>query len=174
VAEVSVETQICEESPLAEPQASRLFAHGLHEDTIFNERLNFFAVFESILFAAAASIYANKDIISTLLGAFLCLVGVGISILWMWLQYRQYVKLKVLVLRAEKHLPEYERTRELARGAKRGVTAGKVLTFVIPSVVLSMWLFVLLALIVRYVGSIPPTTSNLAATLHGLESSVCI
>ncbi|MES1241418.1 MAG: hypothetical protein ABUT39_07350, partial [Acidobacteriota bacterium] len=30
-------------------QIDRLWQHGLHEDGIFNERLNFFLVFESVL-----------------------------------------------------------------------------------------------------------------------------
>ena len=38
-------------------EISRLWEHGLHEDKIFNERLNFFLVFESVLIGVVASLY---------------------------------------------------------------------------------------------------------------------
>ncbi len=60
-------------------QIDRLWQHGLHEDNIFNNRLNFFLVFESVLLGVVAMLFGtptpNVDVIRTII-----ILGIAITV----------------------------------------------------------------------------------------------
>jgi hypothetical protein len=142
-----------------EPQASRLFEHAMHEDMLFNERLNFFAVFESLLLATTATLFSSRQLVTTFLALFFAVLGVLITAGWMWIQHRQLVTLTVLVRRSEFHVPEFKETRILSRGKRRRGRSSALLAYFVPSVVLAMWLAVAAAFIITqwsHLGDAPP------------------
>ncbi len=141
-----------DEAPLSDPARDRLFAHGLHEDTIFNERLNFFLVFESVLLGIVATIYGGdpQDLPRTIL-ALLAALGGAITVLWLYIQRYQNALRKVLVERAERHVPEFARTRAIARQRRgRGPTASFLLTYAIPILVLFVWVAVFILIVMSH------------------------
>jgi hypothetical protein len=144
-----------------EPQASRLFQHAMHEDILFNERLNFFAVFESLLLATTATLFSSRQLVTTILALFFAVLGMLITAGWMWIQHRQLVMLTVLVRRSEFHVPEFKETRILARGKRLRLRSGVLLAYFVPSIVFAMWLAVAAAFVViqwSHVGALPAAT----------------
>jgi len=73
---------------LSVEQINRLWQHRLHEDTMFNTRMNFFVVFESILIAVVGILFTNllssKPILISII-----VLGIIITIIWTYIQGKQ-------------------------------------------------------------------------------------
>jgi hypothetical protein len=126
---------------LNEHDADRLFSHALHEDGVFNDRLNFFLVFESVLLATFAALYASERDISAYLMVGLAIVGMFITFLWGFVQRHQRLMLKVLVKRSKQNVLEYAETKSMVDELRGwNVSALTIMTYLIPGAVLVMWL----------------------------------
>ena len=129
-----------DERKLDRNEQDRLFSHGLHEDTIFNDRLNFFLVFESVLFATFATVYASERTVPDAALPILAAIGFAMTVMWVYVQRHQHIMLDVLVYRAEQHVLEYAETRALVKSRRRwNLSAGALLTYAIPATVLLVW-----------------------------------
>jgi hypothetical protein len=126
---------------LTPEQQKRLFDHGLHEDKLFNDRLSFFLVFESLLLNVVASLYRCGTPAPALVFASFAALGLVTTLIWVYVQRRQYVYVRVLIKRLEDHFPEFADTRLAARGKHGlGFRAMPLLTYAIPGSVLVLWL----------------------------------
>ena len=126
---------------LDDREVERLFSHGLHEDGVFNDRLNFFLVFESVLLATFATLYARDRDISAALLVALATVGIFITMLWAFVQRHQRLMLKVLVNRARQNVREYDETKRMVDELRGwSVSSLSIMTYAIPAAVLAMWI----------------------------------
>lgn len=126
-------------------QCERLFAHGLHEENVFYNRLNFFMVCESLLFAGAISgmIEGEKTVRSIII--FICVVGLLVSLLWWFAQVNKLVLLKTLEDRLMGAFPEIRESIEAANRNRRIHiwSASAILAHALPVLFLLAWLYLL-------------------------------
>jgi hypothetical protein len=130
---------------LNDDQKHRLWEHGLHEDTMFNNRLNFFLVFESILLSVVGSLYSKLTPTKVILITIVCL-GIVITIIWGYVQARQKHTYDVLGSAAREVFDEFVIIR--TRIGKWPVSSVALLTYAIPGLVLLIWIVLLIAVIV--------------------------
>jgi hypothetical protein len=131
-------------APPGSPEAEkRLFDHGLHEDKLFNDRLSFFLLFESLLLNVVVALYRCGETAPAVAFLMVAIVGSATSVIWLYVQRRMYIMMKTLVPRMEAFLPELKETRRLARGDRRGLPSMHLLTYFVPGIVLALWLVIL-------------------------------
>jgi hypothetical protein len=126
-------------------QCERLFAHGLHEENVFYNRLNFFMVCESLLFAGAVSGLIVEEKSTWSLIIFICVLGVFVSLLWWFAQVNKLVLLKILEDRLMDTFPEIRVSIEAANRKRRlhVWSASAILAHALPAVFLLAWLYLL-------------------------------
>ena len=113
---------------LEDDQRARLFAHGLHEEGVFYNRLNFFLVFESLLFAATMSVLASTTPLARPLVTLMVIMGILVSLVWLFAQVNKLVLLKTLERRAKIECPEFTETIRLAH-ERRFIAVARANTF---------------------------------------------
>src|SRR5688500_254186 len=77
----------------------RLLQHGIHEENVFYNRLNFFLIFESVLFTALLAAYGSDKQPPPLLMWTVPAVGFVTSVFWLLVQYDKLMLVKTLVER---------------------------------------------------------------------------
>jgi len=129
-------------------QINRLWEHGMHEDTVFNDRLNFFLIFESVLLGVVGMLYGKQPpVMKEVLITIVCL-GLLITIIWGYIQARQRSTLNRLIERLEEHLPEFRETYEpLDRKKWRRLSGTWLLTYFIPLLVVLIWVALLILIL---------------------------
>lgn len=125
-------------------QINRIWQHGLHEEGLFNNRLNFFLVLESILFFIVAAFINSGASRPFVLRSF-TLFGLLITLVWAYVQARQRYVLKVLEQRIRDTAPEFRATdRELLR-TRWPISNLTLLTYVVPGLFVLVWIALLLS-----------------------------
>jgi LmbE family N-acetylglucosaminyl deacetylase len=94
-----------------EAQRDRIWDHRLHEDSQFNQRLNFFLIAEAMLVVAAAQVLSS-DTPRPWLGAGISAVGLGLTVVWMAVNRRQIKIMRHIQDRAKNALPEFRKHYE--------------------------------------------------------------
>ena len=140
------------DSPLPVDEINRLWQHGMHEERLFHDRLNYFSAIQVGLLGVFAILY-NKE---PALGVFvpLTLVALAFTLLWLAVQVRHWrycVHVHVLIRRA---VPEYGRTVASFAGPGRtdGLSIARPLAFAVPLLFAVIWVALLAWTIVRYRG----------------------
>lgn len=127
-------------------ERNRIFQRCMHEDDIFNSRLNFFLLFESFLIAATATIAAAHPRPQRVVFIGMAVFGIAITVLWVYAQHRQLTLLRAIVNDLEKFATEVVRARIKARGEEdRMPHIGSVLAYAVPACLVILWLAVILA-----------------------------
>jgi len=127
-------------------QKKRLWEMTVHDDTMFNNRLNFFLVFESVLLSVVGLLYSSKFTpAKTVLITIICL-GIVITILWGYVQARQKYVYDTLASLCREVFPEYKMAR--AKIGKWPVSAVMLLTYAVPALVLLIWIVLLISLVI--------------------------
>jgi Flp pilus assembly protein TadB len=130
---------------MAADEISRLWEHGLHEDTIFNERLNFFLIFESVLLGVVGVLYSRQPPVMKSFLVVMASLGLLITIIWGYIQAKHRSTLRILGQRCEEHLPEFKETHAILAGKKwRRVSGTWLLTYLIPFLVALVWIALLI------------------------------
>ena len=130
-------------------EISRLWEHGLHEDTMFNERLNFFLIFESVLLGVVGMLYSKQPPVMKSLLVVIAFLGLFITIIWGFIQVKHRSTLRILGWRCEENLPEFKETHAILAGKKwRRISGTWLLAYCIPFLVALVWI-ALLILFVR-------------------------
>ncbi len=131
-------------------EVDRLWSHKQHEDTIFETRMNFFLVFESLLVVCTSGLITEKAI-PLLFPRLVSLVGIIITLIWTLVQIKHRTGLVDLRNLCENAFPGY-RTSRLTRDNRVPWALRKlrwsnlwVMTHVIPALVLAIWILVLIA-----------------------------
>lgn len=130
-------------------ERTRVWGHRLHEDSQLNERLNFFLIAEAMLVVAAAQVLTS-DSPRPLLGVGISVVGLGLTLAWMYVDRRQFRVMRHVHEKAVKVLPEFREHEETKPRARPGST--QVLCYGIPGIMLVVWLFFLPVSIVDAAG----------------------
>lgn len=116
----------------------RLLNRTIHEDSMLYARLNFFIVFESVLFAAFVSVGVTHIAWPVVAWA-VPVLGASISALWWRAQARQYKHVHKLGARVSNELPEY---RGAYSGSSTSVSPTRLMTHGVPALFVALWLAV--------------------------------
>lgn len=122
-----------------EAQRDRIWDHRLHEDTQFNQRLNFFLIAEAMLVVAAAQVLSSGTP-RAWLGAGISVVGLGLTFIWWTVNRRQVKIMRHIQERAKSALPEFRKhyeTRPVGPSSTSWLSNG------IPVVILAVWVIIL-------------------------------
>lgn len=129
-----------------------LWEYTLHEDNLFNDRQNFFLLFESIILAGAftglTSLLANQTLAPTLkpILSVAALLGLVVTVLWWFAQLRQKYIIDSL---AEVHrtiTPAYRDIIDPIRKRRFHVSSISMLAYVLPLVIAVFWTVILMFL----------------------------
>jgi hypothetical protein len=100
--------QVSEMASPAADELNRLWQHGLHEERLFHDRLNYFSAVEIGLLSVFAILY-NKD---QPVGLLIPLTGAALAftLFWLVLQYKHWRYCAFIFSRIRELVPEYRNT----------------------------------------------------------------
>jgi hypothetical protein len=126
--------------PLAPDEINRLWQHGMHEEKLFHDRLNYFAAMQVGLLGVFAILY-NKEPSP---GVFvpLTVAALALALLWLRVQVRHWRYCVHVNDQLRKGVPEYGRTvaAYAAPGRTNGLAIAQPLAFAVPLVFAGMWI----------------------------------
>jgi hypothetical protein len=121
-------------------EANRLWQHGMHEERLFYDRLNYFSAIQVGLLGVFAILY-NKEPSA---GVFVPLTAAGLAfnLLWLWVQVRHWRYCVHVNERIKRAVPEYARTVAAfaATGRKDGLSISRPLASAVPLLFAATWL----------------------------------
>jgi len=99
-------------------EVNRLWQHGMHEERLFHDRLNYFSFLETGLLTIYGIMY-NKEPAA---GFFvpICIVGLAFTLLWLVIQLRHWAYCIHVNTRIKRLVPEYKATLETFPGSATG------------------------------------------------------
>ena len=105
---LTMDEQTSEPDSLSQDELNRLWQHGLHEERLFHDRLNYFSVVEIGLLSTFAILY-NKD---RPIGLLVALTGAALAftVFWLLLQYKHWRYCQFINLKQRKMIPEFRET----------------------------------------------------------------
>src|SRR4051812_39853696 len=127
------------DSPLHQDEINRLWQHGMHEERLFHDRLNYFSAIQVGLLGVFAILY-NKEP-SPWVFAPLTASALAFAFLWLNIQVRHWhycVHVHVLIRQL---VPEYARTVAAfaAPGRKDGLSISQPLAYAVPLLFAFTW-----------------------------------
>jgi hypothetical protein len=105
-----MDEQTKEKAAPSQDELNRLWQHGLHEERLFHDRLNYFSAVEIGLLSVFAILY-NKDRPFGLLAP-LTASALAFTIFWLLLQYKHWRYCLFLFTRIREVIPEYRNNVE--------------------------------------------------------------
>ena len=125
-------------------EKARLWEHGLHEDNLFHNRLNFFTVLQTALLGVIGVLHSKQPPASKVFLINLSFLGVGLTVFWFLVQLEHYFYIMFIVKIARKHLPELKHTwSEFSRTRGwRKYPVTYFLALLIPLFFLLMWVLI--------------------------------
>jgi len=128
----------CESSPPDE--LNRLWQHGLHEEKLFHDRLNYFTAMQVGLLGVFAILYQKEPLI----GVFVPLIAVALlfTLLWLIIQVRHWRYCIHVYEQIRRVVPEYQRTLATFAGPGRtdGLSITRPLAFAVPVLFAGAWI----------------------------------
>jgi hypothetical protein len=126
-------------------QINRLLEYRLHLENNFNNRLNFFLVFESVLIAMVGVLYSRPST-SILVARLVIILGFSLTLIWGYVQARQkYVVYSINEL-MEEIAPEYKLASERRKRRKWPISSIWLLTYLVPGFIALTWVVLLFLL----------------------------
>ena len=130
-------------SDYSDEELRRLWEHGLHEDNVFNERLNFFLIFQSVLYGVAGALLSQQEskiVIVQLLAGF----GTLLSGICAYVQGRQKFVVQDLAREFRIHFREYRASfQRRTRPWPWRVSSMWLLAYGVPASAAALWIIVL-------------------------------
>lgn len=125
--------------PIPSDEVNRLWQHGMHEERLFHDRLNYFTAMQVGLLGVFAILY-NKEPAP---GVFvpLTIAALAFTLLWLRVQVRHWRYCVHVNGRIKQAVPEYGRTVAAfaGPGRKDGHSITQPLAFAVPLLFAAMW-----------------------------------
>jgi hypothetical protein len=146
-------------TPLSKPEApsqpdeiNRLWQHGMHEERLFHDRLNYFSAIQAGLLGVFAILY-NKEP-SPVVFIPLTVVALAFTLLWLWVQVRHWRYCVHVNEQIKRAVPEYGRTLAAfaGPGRKDGLSISRPLAAAVPLLFAATWVALFAWVIARAAG----------------------
>jgi hypothetical protein len=133
--------------PPSPDEVNRLWQHGMHEERLFHDRLNYFSFLETGLLTICGIMY-NKE---PALGFFvpITLVGLAFTLMWLVIQRRHWAYCVHVNARIRQLVPEYRATLEGFPRRRDGLSISHPLTLSVPVLFACMWVAFLVWILIR-------------------------
>jgi len=130
-------------------EINRLWQHGMHEERLFYDRLNYFSAIQAGLLGVFAILY-NKDS-SPFVFTPLTMVALAFNVLWLRVQVRHWRYCVHVNAQIRRAVPEYARTVAAfaAPGRTDGLSISRPLAFAVPLLFAATWLGLFACVLVR-------------------------
>ena len=130
------------DEPAVQPtpdEVNRLWQHGMHEERLFHDRLNYFSAVQVGLLGVFAILY-NKEPAPGVFGP-LTAVGLAFTLLWLRVQVRHWRYCLHVNGQLKRSVPEYTRTLAgFANGTQTdGLSISRPLAFAVPALFALTW-----------------------------------
>ncbi|MDX1944138.1 MAG: hypothetical protein SFU86_01925 [Pirellulaceae bacterium] len=127
------------DAPLPLEQLNRLWLHGMHEERLFHDRLNFFSAVEVGLLGVFAILYHKDPALAVF--APLTAVALAFALLWLRVQVRHWRYCVHVHERIKRLVPEYRETvaEFAAPGRTDGLSISRPLAFAVPLLFAATW-----------------------------------
>jgi hypothetical protein len=89
-------------------EANRIWQHGLHEDTLYQQRLSSFTLIEAVLLGFFGNAYSKGN--SEPFVWYVAILSLCFSALWLFIQYRHWAYLTHVTKRIQQFAPEFKAT----------------------------------------------------------------
>jgi hypothetical protein len=133
-------------TPLTDPdvpprpdEVNRLWQHGLHEERLFYDRLNYFSAIQVGLLGVFAILYHKEPSV----GVFVPLTAAALAfnLLWLRVQVRHWRYCVHVYEHIRRAVPEYARTVAAfaGPGRKDGLSISRPLAFAVPLLFAATW-----------------------------------
>jgi hypothetical protein len=134
---------------LGADEVNRLWQHGMHEERLFHDRLNYFSAVEAGLLGVFAILY-NKDPAPGVFGP-LTAVALAFALLWLRVQVRHWRYCVHVHARIRMMVPEYARTVAAfaAPGRTDGLSIARPLAFAVPLLFAAVWVALFVWVLLR-------------------------
>ena len=129
---------------LSADEMNRLWQHGLHEERLFHDRLNYFSVVEIGLLSVFAILYNKGQPVGLLIP--LTVAALAFTIFWLIIQYNHWRYSEFIHLRIRECVPEYRETVDTYFGERdsrkqtTGFSFAKPLSLAAPALFALTWL----------------------------------
>ncbi len=137
------------DSPLDAEEINRLWQHGMHEERLFHDRLNYFSAIQVGLLGVFAILYQKEP--SPGLFAPLTAVGLAFALLWLRVQVRHWRYCEHVNEQVKRAVPEYARTVAAfaAPGRRDGLSIAGPLAYAVPLLFAAAWLALFTWVLIR-------------------------
>lgn len=127
-------------APLPPDELNRLWQHGMHEERLFHDRLNYFSAMQIGLLGVFAIMYHKEPA----LGVFVPLTAIALAftLLWLWVQVRHWRYCVHVNEQIKRYVPEYGRTVDAfaAPGRRDGLSISRPLAIAVPLLFAITWI----------------------------------
>jgi len=129
-------------------QINHLWQHTMHSQNRFDNRLNFFLIFESVLLGVVGTLYSKSASTKPVLITIICL-GFFLTVLWGYIQAREKYLFEGVEKRLEEVAPEYRETLRRREQRRWPLRSTPLLTYGVPAMITAVWIvfFVFAAII---------------------------
>ncbi|MBM3981954.1 MAG: hypothetical protein FJ304_17110 [Planctomycetes bacterium] len=125
--------------PPSADEINRLWQHGMHEERLFHDRLNYFSFLETGLLTICGIMYNKEPAVGFFVP--ICVVGLLFTLLWIMIQRRHWRYCEHLNARIRQLVPEYRALLEgfVGPGRRDGFSISKPLALAVPVLFALMW-----------------------------------
>jgi len=137
------------EVALEPDEINRLWQHGMHEERLFYDRLNYFSAIQVGLLGVFAILYHKEPTIWVFVP--LTTAALAFNLLWLWVQVRHWRYCVHVNERIRRAVPEYGRTVAAfaAPGRKDGLSISRPLAAGVPLLFATTWIALFAWVLVR-------------------------
>jgi hypothetical protein len=131
---------------LNDNQIDRLWQHVAASQSRFDNRLNFFLIFESILMGVVGMLYSRPSSVKIVL-ILVIILGIFLTLIWQYVQARERYLLDDLENKIKEVVPEYQETVIRRERIKWPIGSTILLTFGVPPLVGIIWILLIVLVI---------------------------
>jgi hypothetical protein len=120
-------------------EVNRLWQHGMHEERLFYDRLNYFSAMQVGLLGVFAILYNKEPGLAVFIP--LTAAALAFTLLWLRVQVRHWRYCVHVHEQIRRVVPEYRRTVAAfaGPGRKDGLSISRPLVFAVPPLFAAMW-----------------------------------
>jgi hypothetical protein len=121
-------------------EINRIWQHGMHEERLFHDRLNYFSAMQIGLLGVFAILYHKEPALVVFMP--LTIIALLFTLLWLWVQVRHWRYCVHVNEQIKRFVPEYGRTVEAfaAPGRKDGLSISRPLAIAVPLLFFLTWI----------------------------------
>jgi hypothetical protein len=128
-------------------EVNRLWQHGMHEERLFHDRLNYFSFLETGLLTIYGIMYNKEPAVGFFVP--ICIVGLAFTLLWLVIQLRHWAYCVHVNTRIKRLVPEYKATLDAFPGQRDGLSISKPLALSVPVLFACTWVAFLVWILIR-------------------------